>query len=80
MQDIERRVLEFVALASPVNSNRPRCSCNVKPVSSASLDAAVRLLDTIPMRGKTYERPAPGRIVMGAAPWVRRMMELEGQG
>lgn len=81
MRDIEKRVLEFIALATPVNGNRQPCCCNVQAATSDQVRRLAAELSAVKMRGQTYERPAlpPQRITLHPAPWLRRQIALEGR-
>lgn len=75
MNAIEKRVLEFIALATPNNSNMQPCGCNVRPVAQAQVQKLVRALESyqpairIPGQGTRT-----ARIVPNPAPWVQKMV------
>lgn len=81
MWDIEKRVLEFIALATPANTNRQPCCCNVQAATSDQINRLAAQLSAVKMRGHIYERPAlpPQRITLHPAPWLRRQIALEGR-
>lgn len=81
MRDIEKRVLEFIALATPVNNDRQPCCCNVQAATSDQVKLLAAQLSAVKMRGHTYERPSlpPQRITLHPAPWLRRQITLDGR-
>ena len=81
MRDIERRILDFIALATPINDDRAPCCCNVRAASGAQVARLLQQLEGTKVTGKTHERPqsAPGRILLHAAPWLRRQIAVEGR-
>ncbi len=81
MRDIEKRLLDFIALATPANSNTSVCCCNVRAASGPQVQHLAEALAAIPQRGRTFERAAlpPQRIVLNPAPWVRRQIVIEGR-
>lgn len=74
MRAIEKRILDFVALAIPVNDNPV-----VRPASQASVDALLAQLVAVKQVGKTdYEAPGkpPGRLIIQPSPAWRKMVTL----
>jgi hypothetical protein len=59
MREIEKKVLDFVALATAANVNMPEH------------------VDLSLIAAKTQVHGNQGRIIMGAAPWVKRMWAIQ---
>jgi hypothetical protein len=78
MREIEKRILEFVSLATPANTNTA-CCCNVHAARSEKIDALLAQLTAVKQVGKTdHEAPVapPRRLVIKPSPAWRKMVTL----
>ena len=88
MRDIEKRILEFVALATPDNDDRKACCCNVRAASSVAVAGLARQLSALKPVARTFERPSrsvprlgpgQGRIILHpSAALLAEIMAAEG--
>jgi hypothetical protein len=73
---IEKRVLNFISLATPTNANSEPCGCNVKPAENHTITRLLSQLDRTKVVGRTFETThhARGRMILHPAPWVRKLV------
>jgi hypothetical protein len=72
MRKIEKRILDFVALATPINDN------HIKPASGKKVDALLSQLNALPVIAAVHERPKPlgiSRNSLRHTPWLDREFE-----
>lgn len=72
-------IRRFIASAVPANDDVASCACNVQAVSGERLQQLLMGLEAAKASERTFERPAPQRIRLHPAPWLRRQMAVEGR-
>lgn len=68
-QEIEKHILEFIALAHARNDNRKPCCCNVRAAGGEKVNQLLAELTSVKARGRTWE--GPGRVIVHPAPYQR---------